>query len=295
MKKCIICMMLIASVLCVMACKKDKKETPTTTAKETISLLTKLDSTTYFETYEYDDANNLTKVLTYNLDEVLTAHYEYEYKPSTSLKTKMSCFDESDGSLSWYAIYEYDNNNQLISETEYESNGNAYSKYVYEYNSNGLLSKKYCYEGDETPYCIYTYIYDEKKNPLFVNCYDKNDNLTSKMSYEYSYDNKGNIIKYKEMDSDNLILWYEATYNDKGDRISYKTLNASGVAQSYLTYSIEYDSKGNITKHSSKDAYGNVSLSIDYAYDEYGNVTSEITYDATGNIVAWNYKTYSYK
>jgi len=61
---------------------------------------------------------------------------------------------------------------------------------------------------------------------------------------EYSYDDNGNQIKYKDSDND----WEKYTYDDKGNKIKYE--NSAGV---WVEYS--YDDNGNQIKYIKSNGY----------------------------------------
>ena len=68
--------------------------------------------------------------------------------------------------------------------------------------------------------------------------------------------------------------------------------NANGELTSYIEH--EYDSKGNMTKHSSYSANGELRNYIEYEYDSKGNQTKWSQYNVNGDLaVCYNCRLYT--
>lgn len=64
------------------------------------------------------------------------------------------------------------------------------------------------------------------------------------VSYEYTYDDKGNTLTYK----DSYGYWSEYTYDDKGNELTYKDSND-------FSYESTYDDKGNELTFKNSEGY----------------------------------------
>lgn len=177
--------------------------------------------------YEYDDNGKLLKRHEYE-NERLVETLEYAYCP--------------DGSGNIYF-------NKLI--TYYEDS----SYRIVVYNTLGEIVSDTHYFADSTRL---ENTYDENGNDLSETYYDADGNISAKFTYEYTYDNKGNIVIKKEYKNDTLYL--EAEY-------SYTTDDPEDVYVSQRTYY-----RDDLSKEVVK-------------YDEYGATISEVVYDAQGNVI----------
>tara|TARA_R110002153_G_scaffold6130_2_gene28009 strand:+ start:477 stop:896 length:420 start_codon:yes stop_codon:yes gene_type:complete len=77
---------------------------------------------------------------------------------------------------------------------------------------------------------------------------------------ERTFDEKGNVLTYKDSDG----YWYECTYNENGNRLTCK--GSDGFWEEHT-----YDEKGNELTYENSDGFWS-----EYTYDEKGN---ELTYE----------------
>ncbi len=294
MKKFTVYLLLVASILISVACNKKKEPyTPVTTAKKVTAQLIKMEDKQHYVTYEYDAKGNITKELSFHLNETPMSHFEYQYDDKNNL-VKTTCYDENDGTVSWYCEQKFDENNNLIYYAEHDSDGTISSKYTYEYNDKGQKVKEFCYEDGQEPVSMVEYTYDSHNNPLTA--VTLNDGVVYwNTVYEYQYDNSGNMISCKETTNDEVSNWFESTYNANKDRISYTVFNPDGGLKYLHFYKIEYNTEGKMTKHETHTADGVTAFYTVYAYDEYGYLTSEMQYDSSNALISWKYYTYEYK
>jgi YD repeat-containing protein len=89
--------------------------------------------------------------------------------------------------------------------------------------------------------------------------------LSNKVWVERTFNNKGNLLTYKDSDG----FWGELTYDKNGNQLTYK--NSSGFWSEYT-----YDNNGKELTH--KDSQG---FWYEYTYDENGN---ELTYKNSNGV-----------
>ncbi len=173
-----------------------------------------------------------------------------------------------------------------ITETKY-SDGD-YMIEEYEFNAEEqVLSfvRKFSYSGNISE--DYKCTYDEKGN--LVKKEVNSLRGVSKSVYEYKYNNKGDVIYFKDTSEDrNNEVYLE--YDEKGNCIK-KT------GKSIFMY--EYDYRNRLIKKARYDKSGNLEMTEKYYYDIYGNqkaseifnpdgsrhLLSEYTYNIAGNLL----------
>ncbi|MBI4945653.1 MAG: hypothetical protein HY840_04545 [Bacteroidetes bacterium] len=118
----------------------------------------------------------------------------------------------------------------------------------------------------------FMYEYDEKGNIIKSNSND--DTAQSKTTYEY--DDKGNVLEVKNFGSNGSVgSSYTHQYNDQG--MLTKTI-AYNQGYLWITETLQYDSKGNITEDISNYADGSLKSKQLYKYDAKGNLIEENEY-----------------
>ena len=231
-----------------------------------------------FYSYEYDDRENLIKVVYRKGDREEITTYEYDENGRAVLQTN------PDGS---FTRLEYDEKGNIIRSTRasgygeentYDEYGNcltkvytfddvAYYRIVFEYNSDGKCVKE-----------IREYDLDvataTPSSTVITREYDENGNVTTELykwssggydKYEYEYDENGNKITYRH---GNTVSRYK--YDEVGNLIEYSRTDSS-LDERYL---YEYDDKGNCVKITSY--WGRYSDIAEFEYDNYGNLLKEI-------------------
>lgn len=182
-----------------------------TVCDEHDNIIALIGESSYYYGYEYDEDGNIIK----QYDSLGDSYMEYEYKDGLVVKMhyigrdgqtfdelyeydehgtniKTTLYNESLDDASITTVKpEYDALGRLIRETDYGSDGNAYSVDEYEYNDKGeIVKKKSAYNGSEI---TREYILDERGNRLiehFKNVKDGTVTIESRIEYEYDSDNK---------------------------------------------------------------------------------------------------------
>lgn len=174
-------------------------------------------------TYEskYDKYGNVIETTWYGIhdDYIFKIYYEYEYdKNHNKIKENYYYVDEEDYygcEMDGYFEYTYDANNNLIE--EYMITNGRYlgtNAYDYFYDENNRIIVKSCYAGDsrdeyyDLAYEDF-YEYDKKGRVICVEERINGDVYTRK---NYSYDDKGNVIKetiYYAITQEQTIIKYK--------------------------------------------------------------------------------------
>ncbi len=101
----------------------------------------------------------------------------------------------SDGSLTEKRVYKYDeqgNNNEM---EFYNRDGEIIQRYTYKYDDNGNRIEWRFYDADEFLVALTTYYYDDHNNLVEVSSFNYDEHLNWKHSYVYEYDEDDNWVR----------------------------------------------------------------------------------------------------
>ncbi|MBM7616427.1 RHS repeat domain-containing protein [Alkaliphilus hydrothermalis] len=239
--------------------------------------------------YLYDDSKRLKTITNFKANGGVQNQYTYNYdqngNPSSVVTDK--------GTIS----YQYDDINQLISETQID--GTVIS---YEYDAVGNRTKKTTILGGTSS--ILDYTYNDGNELISVGGqaynYDANGNLISKGSKTYIYDIDNRLQEVRNNQGQTITSF---TYNHEGrrnsmttssgtihffytgDKVLYETDENHNIIAEY-TYDSEDNpatmTKGGATYYYHINGHGDV-VSLT---DENSNVVASYDYDAYGNIIS---------
>lgn len=189
--------------------------------------------------YKYDSDGNCIEIRVYNdagkLIKVTTR--EYDSNGNITKETQeMPLHDDVDT-----FIYAYDDNGNVTLRLWYQNltgTGDVYSKHSYEYDEhNQLISETTWYE------------WDIERTIVYENEYDSNDQLVKQSSLslvnkysqttEYEYDNNGNMIAQR-VTNDYGSWEYTYAYDEFGNMIREFYSGASGSPSRTTTYTYGY-------------------------------------------------------
>ena len=199
-------------------------------------------------TYEYDSQDKLVREIKYFVENDLTLIYTYKYDKNNNLVLKERLVD---GELSYPIIREYDAQNRLVSNIEYDDEEGGFESYRYVYDASNRVVEGYSrnYEGKE----MYKLIYKYDAAGRLVDIYDESNGVCEKR-YTFVYDKSGVLLGF--------IGPYGVIQPPYPDFQHILTLNSKGEAVKSYFHGIE-----EITRYYERDAKGNVVKYIDY----YGN------------------------
>lgn len=220
--------------------------------------------------YTYDESGNLLEVEHFYRLYTRDYNYKTEYTYSGSLLTQSNRYDTSDNSKRLTSIvdYEYDSNNNLISEmyTSYNDiydDGDLEIKYEYKYDSNNLKISYKMFDEDDNgnlrtvPSTEYQYEYDENKNMTKERCISTyfylNTTVTTETQYKYENNKLVEEVYYaiiKDGETPNPSSKKTYTYDEKGNKSSvlsyyYNSSKSTFVESQKSEYS--YNDKGEET------------------------------------------------
>jgi hypothetical protein len=142
-------------------------------------------------------------------------------------------------------IFEYNDSNNLISETFYEENKLS-SKYIYKYNDIGLKSEWSQYSNTGSLKWKTTYEYNAKHKIIRETSYTGNGILEDEVTY--IYDQKGNNVQ-----RNNLAMSSGKSKDIMKYNLKYKVVEEKNFYTSYCEFcrlehhrTYDYDLKGNI-------------------------------------------------
>lgn len=249
----------------------------------------------------YDDSTKRVEIYNENRETVSATEYDAEGNVTYS-----STFE-----------YEYDDNGELLKRYEYENGKltdiNEYAYYpddpgrtyfnkhiiYYEdasyriivYNTRGSIISDTHYFADSTKHET---LYDGDGNTLSETYYDVDGYISEERTYEYTFDDKGNVVLEKEYK--NGKLYSQTEY-------SYKTDDPEDIYRSQRTYYyddlskeiVKYDEYGATVSSVVYDAQGNVTFSVIYEneYDSEGNFLNEKKYENGVLTCLWEYSYYT--
>ncbi len=183
----------------------------------------------YYNTYEYDAEEKLTKFKVYE-ENIMYSYDTYEYNSSNQIIKIQSYNDESEAES--YYTHEYDTEGNVIKKTEYSINGTLVLYFTFSYDENGnMINKKYYWADDPSgvdtdQYEEWAYTYDDKNNiyksleipflwqsivnnrlkSIYIEHYG--DNYTDTYTCTYIYNEDNYPIEYTE-ETEKYIIEYK--------------------------------------------------------------------------------------
>jgi len=223
--------------------------------------------------YKFNDQGYKTEII--DLAKAQQNIYKYDDKGNLVLEDKISLakkyklvedFEEDKknainvGTRYMQTIYRYNEKSQLIEWNESDKDGMVVRKHYFSYDDKGnMLSESNYYGKDLGEKAIFKYDLKGNRIQMVKIEYLPNGNEGSRITYNYTYDDKGREIL--------------SEYYNLG-----KPIKSSS----------KYDGKGQLTSLIISSQNGNINQKYTYKYDEKGNIIVDI--DGTGT----GYYTYKY-
>ncbi len=261
MKKVLLLVMGFAAVLSLSCCSSDDDDNGNSgdSGKKYLAEVTVKEHswkfgerTTYgedYENYKYDAKGNLIEKETNYYISLLSGRNNYKY------------------------VYTYDDKNRLVEMNEYWFDFLNY-KYKYQYNEFDSVSVMLIYNKDGELYTEYTYEYDGSKR---LSKLTERDALSSSgYGYVRKYSYSGNsVTEVTTMLKDGSPFGTKVWEYDSHHNLLKETWTNDETGKSTIQKdnSYEYNSKGQLTKRTSKGYYFKDELSYrDYYYNEDGTI-----------------------
>ncbi len=172
--------------------------------------------------------------------------------------------------------YEYDSNNNLISQTAYDKNSKLEWKIVSTWNADGFKTEESEYDNNNT--LKGKSIYSKEGNAIDETYYNGDGSLVWKIVTKYgSLNKKTEELRYSENGTLNEKLTY--TYSEKGllKEISYTDKDANQIQKEEYYY----DDNDLLTEISTFNQYNEKSKRQFYKYDAKNNLIKTTTYNVT--------------
>ena len=186
------------------------------------------------QVYTYDDAGRLIEIKNFQ-GETESQRYTCSYDPSGN---KLEENNYQGDKITGYKKYDA---GKLIEELDCHDD-NFENRYVYAYDNAGGMTET-CYQnGSISSYCSY----DKEGNVLERILYPDEVKLHELFSYEYSYDDNGNMTQYIKYENDIEIERYTYTYDGNGRMVVefYCTFGATNYGKAiYRSYQVTKEQK----------------------------------------------------
>lgn len=157
-------------------------------------------------TYEYDSANHMIAVKTYNAENNLTHIQSNTYDENGNNIEMLSKRSESD--KGWNNVYKYNFDHKKIEQFRYKPDGSLKDRRTYSYDKNGNESIQFKFDPDGS-FVKFVSEYDEMNNLTIQNWFDAKGEQTHQTSFEYVYDENRNWITKKRSSNGKLSLVWE--------------------------------------------------------------------------------------
>lgn len=179
--------------------------------------------------------------ITFGNQDYVSEKVTYIYDNKGNLKTESLLPDGANAK--YKVVYEYDSDNNKISESRYTTEKNL-SKTSYVYKGKNLVEKR-IFDGNGTPSYSEAMVYDNKDNII---SHSTEENKTGIKTLEtFSYDNNGNLISWTTEATDEPQVTIKNTYDTYNSLTSTTTLQGNNLIEE-RTFSYEYDSHKNWIK-----------------------------------------------
>ncbi|OFX75834.1 MAG: hypothetical protein A2X12_04975 [Bacteroidetes bacterium GWE2_29_8] len=212
-----------------------------------------LNEINYFKSIKLKEAKTIVQGFSFNktsgrLQKIEALQLVNKYNKD-GLLIEQESYNIETNTISWKAIYKYENN-LLIKE--------------YRYNENGKINWSSQIR------------YDKLNNKTQILCFTSDGKIDQKELYKY--DTKGNLIELIFLNPDESVNWkYKYKYDNLGNKIEevmYSSENEIDESTSYI-----FDKKGNVLEKKVDNILRNT-----FKYNEAGNLIEEIGYDNRGKI-----------
>jgi len=247
--------------------------------------------------YTYDKDGNVILIKEYEgpslTGEKVFSYTSYKYADSATYISKDTRYYGEEK-----YVYLYDENNDDISITQYDANGEIVrlSEFEHTYDDignrihekefvNGNLTHEYeysCRADDPTHTYRSKHVYYDKDGYKYVTFYNEQGHVTKEIYYdndgeidyernhEYTFDNKGNILSQKEYIDGKLSIEYEYSYKTSHPSETYQSKRIDYRGDSTKRVEI-YNENRETVSATEYDAEGNVTYNFTFEYEYDGN------------------------
>ncbi len=226
---------------------------------------------------EYDLKGNLIREITYSPVGEIENNYSSEYDEN-NYQIVNNIFDENNKLLERHE-YQREKDGRILVEKCFYSESSDFDTTYYKYDDNNNLIEKTNFDSDNELYAIKKNVY---KNNNLVNSKIFNEYDELELEENFLYNEKNEMIENVEinhLEKEKRYLKYE--YNDSGYKT--KTLifnrNKQLIAKSYF----EYDVKNQLIEQYDEDEYH--SITTKFIYNENGDVIIQERYNKDEELI----------
>lgn len=154
---------------------------------------------------EYDENNALTGRTAYLNDRNGNRIERTVYLGQMMTKKESSRYDnnrlveeqsfDSDGTMTERRVYKYDSQGNNTELEFYNKDGDLKQRYLYKYDNHGNRIEWRFYDADEFLVALTTYYYDNHDHVIEVSSFNYDEHLNWKHSYVYEYDEEDNWVR----------------------------------------------------------------------------------------------------
>ncbi|HNL07365.1 MAG TPA: hypothetical protein PKH93_07315 [Chitinophagales bacterium] len=265
--------------------------------------IAKLESVEEDYILSFDTKGNKVQEQYYDPDGKVGAVYSYLYNEANKL-LQINYQNRLAQDVNCETAYEYNEQNQLLSQISTCGNTTLNTSTYYQYNFEGLLIKTAQYDGrqklDRESVCEYnnqqqivktSYLFPQ--NPTanyYLTCRYDNKRLAEKTEYYANgalhtietYDRAERLISVVQYQEDGKVLdKLIHQYDADGAIIQTTVFDANGKMQRFVSY--EYDKKKRVVKTNLNYPADKKKYCISYTYASNGKLSSETNEDITNN------------
>lgn len=204
----------------------------------------------------------------------------------------MSVYKPGD-SLDYKVIFTYDNNNNMITDTDLDPSGEVTENLKFSYDDFNRVKEQYNYVKENEFDSKFTYEIDEKNLTLLFTKFKPLDKIEYHIIYKYSktVDWGNNVEIIKQDPSGKLIMRVENIFDNNDLRTHKKIYDENNALMYYFEYS--YDkSTGKFGTILKKSPDNKVLTRTIYSYNSDGLLESIRSFDESGKLSS--YLTYTY-
>jgi len=200
-------------------------------------------SSDYKFIYLFDEIENIKSTLTFDSEGELKRKTLQKYGENRNLiEVEESKYSRLLGSEKTRTIFKYDNKNNCIEESEYNSSGVLKTKIICKNDHKGNRVEEKKYSGDGKTMGTKIYQYDSNRNIIIEDTYISKGSLPNQVRSRVLKDSI-EILNYS--DDKYHRYRYVFNYNENGDMIEESFHESDGsIAWKYI-YKYKYDKKGN--------------------------------------------------
>ena len=191
----------------------------------------------------------------------------YTYDENGLVIQEKCTFDEVP-SAGWTTTYEYDEEGRVILERAVYDNDKPTDETRTEYDEQGRILRQ------ESSDSVDTYTYGDNGSYTILTEYKSEDTVAR---LERILDERGNIIRERSYQNEELTHDYVFEYNENNQRITFSAYLTDGSMSLSNISTYDYDENGNLVLITFK-VDETITSTQAYEYNEYGEKTKEIRY-----------------